>query len=86
MAKGESMELKEKWLDLNTLPYSNGISAELVREVVTWAPIKLTVELSLPSGKSARDLILMQSSIAKVSRALEEGCWRIAQRPCPFSQ
>ncbi|AMV33481.1 hypothetical protein VN12_15245 [Pirellula sp. SH-Sr6A] len=53
MAKGESIELKEKWLDLNTLPYSNGISAELVREVVTWAPIKLTVELSLPSGKSA---------------------------------
>jgi hypothetical protein len=53
MAKGETIELKEKWLDLNTLPYSNGISADSVREVVAWAPIKLTVEIGLPADKSA---------------------------------
>lgn len=53
MAKSESLEVKEKWLDPKSLPYSGEVKAESVQEVVTISTIKFSVEVVLPSGRSA---------------------------------
>ncbi|XZE32865.1 hypothetical protein SH501x_003631 [Pirellulaceae bacterium SH501] len=53
MAKAESLEVKEKWIDPKSLPYSGEVNADQAQEVVTISTLKFSVGVVLPSGRSA---------------------------------